>query len=96
MKVADVLNRFTHPVLFDYGTKALFDFVLYKKRLKQQIPVLIIELNGPEHSSRGETIWRDQKKEQICEDNHIKLLKISNDYSRRYMFVKESILRILS
>lgn len=95
VKVADVLNKFTHPVLFDYGTKALFDFVLYMKRGKNLIPVLVIELNGPEHDSSDETKWRDSKKEQICRDNNIKLLKIGNDYSRRYMFVKESIINIL-
>lgn len=95
VKVADVLNRFTHPVLFDYGTKASFDFVLYRKRGKNKIPVLIIELNGPEHDSRSETLWRDQKKEQICRENNITLLKIKNDYSRRYLFVKSSIIDLL-
>lgn len=95
VKVADVLNKFTHPVLFDYGTKAMFDFVLYKKRGKNSIPVLVIELNGPEHDTRAETKWRDQKKETICKENNIKLLKIKNDYSRRYIFVKDSILSIL-
>ncbi|OED58995.1 AAA domain-containing protein [Acholeplasma laidlawii] len=95
VKVANVLNKFTHPVLFDYGTKAVFDFVLYIKRGRNLIPVLVIELNGPEHDSSEETKWRDSKKEQICKDNNIKLLKIGNDYSRRYMFVRESIINIL-
>jgi hypothetical protein len=95
VKVADVMNKITHPVLFDYGTKAMFDFVLYKKRGKNSIPVLVIELNGPEHDTSDETIWRDRKKEEICKENNIKLIKIGNDYSRRYIFVKDSILNIL-
>ena len=96
VKVADLLNRLTHPVLYDYGTKASFDFVLYLKRGKNKIPVLVIELNGPEHDSNKVTIWRDEKKAFICKENNIKLLKIKNDYSRRYLFVKDSILSILT
>lgn len=95
VKVSQLLYRFTQPELFDFGTKSTFDFVLFKKIFNDEIPVLVIELDGPEHYYNKQSILNDQKKNQICKDNNIKLLRIPNEYSRRYIFVKEQIINIL-
>src|SRR5690606_31484457 len=87
VKVSQLLYRFTQPELFDFGTKSTFDFVLFKKIFNDEIPVLVIELDGPEHYYNKQSILNDQKKNQICKDNNIKLLRIPNEYSRRYIFV---------
>jgi len=95
VKVSELLNKYTDPELFDYGTKSVFDFVLYKRQLKDDIPVLVIELDGNEHKENLKVIKRDQKKNQICKDNGIRILRIPNDYSRRYEFVRENIISLL-
>jgi hypothetical protein len=96
VKVADILNKYTQPVLFDYGSRAVFDFVIYAKLKRDDIPRLVIELDGDEHLSDSKTIERDRLKEKICEDNKIKLIRIPNNYSRRYSFVKELIIKVLN
>lgn len=95
VKVADVLNRFTSPQLFDYGTKAVFDFVLYEKLKDDDFPRLVIELDGEEHNSDPVVKARDKLKEQICEDNNIKLIRIPNNYTRRYVFIKDFLFELL-
>lgn len=95
VKMSELFYRYTKPELFDFGTKSTFDFVLFKKRLNDDLPILVIELDGPEHYSDKQSLNKDAKKKKICEDNGIKLLRIPNDYSRRYVFVKEQIINIL-
>jgi superfamily I DNA and/or RNA helicase len=92
-KMSDVLENFTNTRKFDFGTKSTFDFVLYNKTTK--LPVLIIELNGHEHYTNAKRIELDELKKQICRDNNIKLLTIENDYSRRYIFVRDQIIKLL-
>lgn len=96
VKVADVLDNFTTPEKFDYGTRAVFDFVIYKKVLKQKQPVVVIELDGPEHDERIRSRRNDKLKEQICKENKIVLRRISNDYSRRYLYIKELLKNLLN
>lgn len=95
VKISDVLNQFTKPELFDYGSKAVFDFVIFKKNLNDEIPVLVIELDGDEHSNDESVIQRDHMKEKICKDNDINLIRIPNDYTRRYVFIKDILIKIL-
>jgi superfamily I DNA and/or RNA helicase len=94
VKVNSILDRFMNSVKDDYGKKAEFDFVLFSKRGANDVPVLVIELDGLEHLSDQKTRNRDRLKEQICEDNGLKLIRISNEYSRRYSYVKEVIKRL--
>ncbi len=90
-----ILNKFDTTELFDFGLKSKFDFVIFKKNMKEELPVLVIELNGPEHYLDEKVKARDNKKQQICETNNIKLLKINNDYARRYDYVKKQIIELL-
>ncbi len=91
VKVNSILNRFTNPVEYDYGSKAEFDFVLFSKRGENDVPVLVIELDGLEHWIDQKTRNRDRLKDRICQENGLKLIRISNEYSRRYGYVKEVI-----
>jgi len=95
VRVASILDQFTSPIKNDYGLKAEFDLVIFKKVNTTQVPVLVIELDGEEHYHDPRVLKRDKLKEEICRDNHIKLLRIHNDYSRRYMYLKDILLDIL-
>lgn len=95
VRVASILDRFTTPKQFDYGLKAEFDLVVFKIINKTQVPILVIELDGDEHSSNKDVIKRDKLKEQICKENNIDIIRIGNDYSRRYSFIKEILFDIL-
>lgn len=96
VKVADILNKFTQPILFDYGIKSVFDFVIYAKLRRDDIPRLVIELDGDEHLYDPKTIERDKMKEKICSDNKIKLIRIPNNYTRRYVFLKDFLLKLIN
>lgn len=95
VKVSDVLNRFTSPELFDYGIKSVFDFVIYEKIQDDEFPRLVIELDGEEHTTDNLVISRDKLKERICEDNGIKLIRIPNNYTRRYVFIKDILVKLI-
>ncbi len=96
VKVSDILNRFTAPELFDYGTKSVFDFVIFMKMQNNDYPKLVIELDGDEHTNDQDVMAKDRLKEKICKDNDIRLIRIPNDYSRRYVFIKEILSRIIN
>ncbi len=89
VRVASVLDKFTSPKKYDYGLKAEFDLVIYKTVGREEIPVLVIELDGDEHHLDFAVQRRDKIKEDICLDNNIKIERIHNDYSRRYMYIKD-------
>ena len=79
-------NNLTHEDLFYSGR---FDFVVYEKRGKAQIPVLAIELDGKEHFENEVVKNRDKKKNQICRAHNMELIRIENSYARRYHHIKE-------
>lgn len=95
VRVASVLDNFTTPEKFDYGTRAEFDFVIYKVIRNQKKPVLVIELDGPEHGTSYRRSHNDKLKEKICEDNNIIIKRITNDYSRRYLYIKDMLKGLL-
>ncbi len=66
-----------------------FDFVLFKKVNRQEIPILAIELDGPEHQNDAKTIERDNKKKAICKNHNLELIHVDNSYARRYCYIKE-------
>ncbi len=69
-----------------------FDFVLYEKDGRTEIPILAIELTE-EHRTNENRIKCDQAKELICDTHDFTLIRIPNSYARRYSHIKEILLR---
>jgi hypothetical protein len=95
VKVSQVLEQFATNQLFDYGTKSVFDFVVYSKGLMDHLE-LVIELDGPEHEEDEEVKANDVMKQKICDDNGIKLLRIKNPFVRRYQLIREELDKLLT
>ena len=95
VRVASILDKFTSPTKYDYGLKAEFDLVIFKRINNLEIPVVAIEFDGEEHINDQSVIRRDKLKEQIAKDNGLKIIRISNDYSRRYIHIKEILLDLI-
>lgn len=66
-----------------------FDFVVYQKSGKQEIPILAIELDGKEHFDDEAVKNRDRKKNAICREHDLQLIRVENSYARRYNHIKE-------
>lgn len=93
VKVTDVLTLdHKEKELFTYGNQAHFDFVMYNLEKK---PLLVIELVGNEHFNDEKVKIRDEKKKAICHKHNIMIITIKNDYVRRYLFIKETIIEVL-
>ena len=73
-----------------------FDFVVYEKIGKQEIPVLAIELDGKEHFSDEVVKNRDKKKNEICKAHNLQLIRVENSYARRYNHIKEILMNYFS
>lgn len=69
-----------------------FDFVVYEKQGKEEIPVLAIELDGKEHFDNEVVKIRDQKKNAICKKHNLQLIRVENSYARRYNHIKEILI----
>lgn len=76
----------THSDLFYSGR---FDFVVYEYRGRQQVPVLAIELDGKEHYTDEVVKERDRKKNEICKEHNLNIIRVENSYARRYNHIKE-------
>ncbi|MCI8668660.1 MAG: DUF2726 domain-containing protein [Lachnospiraceae bacterium] len=86
-------NNVTYSDLFYSGR---FDFVVYEQQNRQQIPVLAIELDGKEHFEDAVVRERDRKKNKICRDHNLQLIRVENSYARRYNHIKEILTRYFS
>lgn len=73
-----------------------FDFVVYERQGEQEMPVLAIELDGKEHYEDEVVRHRDQKKNRICEEHHLQLIRVENSYARRYNYIKDILLEYFS
>ncbi len=73
----------------DYFYRGRFDFVVYRKYQKKEIPVLAVELDGMEHLSDHIVKARDEQKEAICREHGFELIRVDNTYARRYHYIKE-------
>ena len=69
-----------------------FDFVVYENHGDQKFPVLVIELDGKEHHENETVKNRDRKKQDICREHNMQLIRIDNTYARRYQHVKEILI----
>jgi very-short-patch-repair endonuclease len=54
----------------------------------------VIELDGAEHITDQKVKNRDAIKEKLCKEMNLDLIRIPNNYSRRYIFVKEIIKKL--
>lgn len=66
-----------------------FDFVVYECLSRQQVPVLAIELDGKEHYTDEVVKERDRKKNEICKEHNLHIIRVENSYARRYNHIKE-------
>lgn len=69
-----------------------FDFVVYEKQGRQEIPILAIELDGKEHFENDIVKMRDQKKNEICRKHGFELIRVENSYARRYNYIKDVLI----
>lgn len=69
-----------------------FDFVVYQKEGKEELPILAIELDGKEHMEDAVVRERDRKKQEICKAHNLELIHIDNSYARRYYYIKEILI----
>ena len=69
-----------------------FDFVVYEYINRQQLPVLAIELDGKEHYTEEVVKERDRKKNQICKEHNLHIIRVENSYARRYNHIKEILM----
>ncbi len=73
-----------------------FDFVVYEKQGKRQMPVLAIELDGREHFEDEVVRIRDRKKNEICKAHNLQIIRVENSYARRYSHIKDILLNYFS
>ena len=66
-----------------------FDYVVYEQDGKTLFPVFAIELDGNEHTNDIRVVERDRKKQEICTRHNFQLVRVPNNYARRYNFVKD-------
>ena len=79
-------DNVTYDNLFYMGR---FDFVVYEKRGKSELPVFAIELDGKEHFEDEVVRERDRQKNEICKAHHMQIIRVENSYARRYHYIKE-------
>ena len=73
-----------------------FDFVVYENQGGEELPVLAIELDGKEHFEDEVVRNRDNKKNKICADHNLQLIRVENSYARRYSHIKEILVNYFS
>ena len=83
------MENVTHQ---DYFYRGRFDFVVFRKRQREEVPVLAIELDGKEHFEDAVVKHRDQIKQQICREHHFELIRVDNTYARRYHYIKDILI----
>lgn len=83
-------DNVNHSDLFYTGR---FDFVVYEKQGKSDIPVLAIELDGKEHFEDEVVQLRDKKKNEICRAHNLQIIRVENSYARRYNHIKEILIQ---
>ncbi|MCM1327060.1 MAG: AAA domain-containing protein [Bacteroidales bacterium] len=73
-----------------------FDFVVYERQGRDNIPILAIELDGKEHFEDEVVQNRDRKKNEICRAHNLQIIRVENSYARRYNHIKEILLNYFS
>ena len=88
-KEVAISHVFNNPAVNDLFYTGRFDYVVYEKYGKEQLPVFAIELDGNEHTNDSRVIERDKKKQAICEKHNFQLIRVPNNYARRYNYAKD-------
>ncbi|MEG1075316.1 MAG: AAA domain-containing protein, partial [Ruthenibacterium sp.] len=70
-----------NPSYNDLFYSGRFDFVVYEKIGKEEVPILAIELDGKEHIEDAVVQERDRKKEAICREHGFELIRVENSYA---------------
>lgn len=86
-------DNITHSDLFYMGR---FDFIVYERNGKEDIPVLAIELDGKEHFEDNVVKMRDKKKNDICKAHNLQIIRVENSYARRYNHIKDILINYFS
>ena len=73
-----------------------FDFVVYEKHGEKELPLFAIELDGKEHYEDAVVQERDRKKNRICREHHMEIIRVENSYARRYTYIKEILMDYFS
>lgn len=73
-----------------------FDFVVYERLGRSEMPVLAIELDGKEHFEDEVVKLRDKKKNDICRAHNLQIIRVENSYARRYNHIKEILMSYFS
>lgn len=76
----------------DLFYRGRFDFVVYDKQGNVELPILAIELDGKEHYENDVVMARDMKKNAICKEHNLQLIRVENSYARRYNHIKEILI----
>jgi len=91
VKVASVLSS-ARKSDFEYFTKAEFDFVIFSN----EKVIAVYEIDGKEHENEQETIERDKKKQEICNQDNILLFRIKNKDVKNYELIKGKLSKLVS
>ena len=86
-------DNITYDDLFYMGR---FDFVVYEKQGSRELPLLAIELDGKEHYEDAVVQERDRKKNRICQEHHMEIIRVENSYARRYNHIKDILMDYFS
>jgi len=86
-------DNITYDDLFYMGR---FDFVVYEKQGSRELPLLAIELDGKEHYEDAVVRERDRKKNRICQEHHMEIIRVENSYARRYNHIKDILMDYFS
>ena len=90
--VKQVLNIHEGHPMYEYATKASFDFLIKDKRNNVK---LAIELCGVEHRYDQKVINRDKMKNKLAKENGLEIIYINNRDARRYKMLKTILIPLL-
>ncbi|MCI8482721.1 MAG: AAA family ATPase [Lachnospiraceae bacterium] len=86
----------THSEQRDLFYEETFDFVVYEQQGEQEVPVLIIELDGKEHLDEEVLLQREEQKKKLCRERELQMIRVENSYARRYNHIKEILISFFS
>lgn len=64
-----------------------FDSIIYEKEFSYYRPIIAFEFDGGEHFLDNQRIEADKRKQNLCNRLHLKLIRLPNQYSKRYEYL---------